>query len=248
MRSHGLFYKTIGFPAAIQNDVQTLLTDFAVDTKDPVSLSPELLFANFCSKSHLNFQFAGTVMFVTYVLGLHPDIQEKILAEVALVYPSNQPINYRNIKDLVYTEAFFKEVLRLYPVAAFVARVASEDTMLGEYLLKPGVSCDKNITISAYTLIFLPLSFTLAFQTMIMYSTYVAHRDPRYFSEPLKILPERWINKDDNSGIRCDATAFAPFGLKARTCLGQHLASSIFILYIANVSNITLVEFPNLAL
>lgn len=35
MRTHGLLYKTIGMNAALE-DIDDLLTDFAVDTKDPV--------------------------------------------------------------------------------------------------------------------------------------------------------------------------------------------------------------------
>lgn len=35
MRSHGLLYKTIHLNAPLQ-DIDDLLTDFAIDTKDPV--------------------------------------------------------------------------------------------------------------------------------------------------------------------------------------------------------------------
>lgn len=79
-------------------------------------------------------------MFVIYVLGMQPEIQEKIYEEVSLVYPSNQPVTYGKLRHLVYTEGFFKEVIRLYPVASFTARVATEDLVIGEYHIKPGVN------------------------------------------------------------------------------------------------------------
>lgn len=78
-------------------------------------------------------------MFVVHVLGMCPEAQDKIYEELALVCPFNQPITHAKSKHLVYTEAFFKEVIRLYPVAAFTARVAIEDTTLGGYNIKPGV-------------------------------------------------------------------------------------------------------------
>lgn len=78
-------------------------------------------------------------MFTTLVLGAYPDIQEKIFAEVSRIYPGNDPITFSKVKKLEYTEGFFKEVVRLYPVAAFTARVAKEETIIGDYAIPPGV-------------------------------------------------------------------------------------------------------------
>lgn len=78
-----------------------------------------------------------------------------------------------------------------------------------------------------------------------MYSSFVVHRDPRYFKNPLQVIPERWmtgktiglensLNKDEED--YGDITAFAGFGLKARLCIGQNVATSLFTLYLARVS------------
>ncbi|CAL8083062.1 unnamed protein product [Orchesella dallaii] len=195
LKTYGLLYKMLMLNIAPQ-DIDDMLTDFAVDNKDPV---------------------AGTIMFVTQLLGACPDIQESIYEEVCRICPKNEKITLAKAKQLEYTEAFFKETIRLYPVAPFIAKVARQDTVLGEYLIRPG--------------------------TFIMYSSYVAHRDPRYFAEPLKVWPERWLEINKNKGKSsaktqsqiCDSSALGTFGQGKRLCVGQHLVTSMLTMYIANL-------------
>ncbi|ODN01695.1 1,25-dihydroxyvitamin D(3) 24-hydroxylase, mitochondrial [Orchesella cincta] len=197
MKTYGLLYKMLMMNIAPQ-DIDDMLTDFACDTKDP---------------------FAGTMMFLTQLLATCPDIQEAIYEEVCQICPKNQMITLAEVKRLEYTEAFFKEAIRLYPIAPFTARIAMHDTVIGGYLIRPG--------------------------TYIMYSTYVTNRDPRYFADPMKVWPERWLEsrkqkvgteplKTTQSPV-CDTAAFGSFGLGKRVCIGNHLATAIFTMYLANL-------------
>jgi cytochrome P450 len=51
---------------------------------------------------------------------------------------------------------------------------------------------------------------------------YTIQRDPRYFAEPLKFLPERWTDEQPEKVI--DKRAFMPFSTGVYNCVGQKLA------------------------
>ena len=55
--------------------------------------------------------------------------------------------------------------------------------------------------------------------TQIFMSPWVTHRDPQYFDEPLCFLPSRWLNKEIE---KCPG--YFPFGMGARSCVGEGLA------------------------
>jgi hypothetical protein len=57
--------------------------------------------------------------------------------------------------------------------------------------------------------------------TTILFSQWVAHRDPRYFDDPDTFRPERWIEGLAN---RLPAGAYYPFGDGPRRCVGQGFA------------------------
>lgn len=58
---------------------------------------------------------------------MFPDIQEKVFDEISTLCPdSDQPLTAAILSDLVYMEAFLKEVLRLCPVAPIIARESSD--------------------------------------------------------------------------------------------------------------------------
>ena len=51
---------------------------------------------------------------------------------------------------------------------------------------------------------------------------YSLHRDPRYWEEPLKFMPERWTAENPNAII--DKRTFLTFMTGAYNCIGQKLA------------------------
>jgi cytochrome P450 len=52
-------------------------------------------------------------------------------------------------------------------------------------------------------------------------SPYAMHRDPRFFADPLRFDPERWL---DPSVPEPPRYAYIPFGVGARSCIGSHFA------------------------
>lgn len=96
------------------------------------------------------------------------------------------------------TEAFLKEVLRLYPPAWVFDRSATKDVTLN------GVSIKRGST--------------------LYISPYVVHRDERWFEDAETFRPERFIK---DSGLdNWPRKAYLPFGGGARTCIGAAFAMS----------------------
>jgi len=84
-----------------------------------------------------------------------------------------------------------EETLRLYPAGWIGSRVAVRDTEVAGVRLRSG--------------------------TLVMYSPYLTHRDPRQWDDPDTFRPERF-----SAGK--PAWGFIPFSAGRRTCLGTHLA------------------------
>jgi cytochrome P450 len=87
------------------------------------------------------------------------------------------------------------EILRLYPPAYITARETIESCELGGYIIPAGKT--------------------------IIFSQWVAHRDPRYYTDPDVFRPERWL---DGLAQRLPPGAYFPFGDGPRRCIGQGFA------------------------
>lgn len=85
--------------------------------------------------------------------------------------------------------------MRIFPPVPTLGRILSEDVQLDEYLIPKGTA----ITIQVYYL----------------------HRDPRFFPEPEKFDPDRFL--PENSQGRNPYT-YIPFSAGSRNCIGQKFA------------------------
>lgn len=66
------------------------------------------------------------------MMAMHPDLQDQLFDEMIRIFPSrDSPVNVEDIHQMVYTERFIKETLRLFPVVPVASRFATEDTDLG---------------------------------------------------------------------------------------------------------------------
>jgi cytochrome P450 len=62
---------------------------------------------------------------------------------------------------------------------------------------------------------------------------YVQHRDPRWFDEPERFLPERW---EDGYEERLPKYAYMPFGGGPRVCIGNSFAMMEARLLLATIA------------
>jgi cytochrome P450 len=93
---------------------------------------------------------------------------------------------------LSFVEHVVSETLRLYPPAWTIGREALRDTEVGGQRVPRG--------------------------TTVLISSWVLHRDPRFWSQPEVFSPDRWAN----AGV--PRYAYLPFGAGQRVCIGASFA------------------------
>jgi cytochrome P450 len=129
------------------------------------------------------------------LLSEHPEAEAQLHAELDSVLGGRLP-TFADLPRLPYTDAVFKEAMRLYPPAwALTGREPQEDVQLGGYTIPKG-------------------SVIIAFP-------YIVHRDGRWFENPEAFRPARWL---DGLEKRIPKYAYFPFGGGPRVCVGNQFA------------------------
>jgi len=174
----------------LKNDILSLLV--AAADKGTALTPLEILADTFI------FYFAGhettayTVLFALRLLAANPEVQQKIIEEVNSVAPDGEDISYSQYSKLTYTKAVFKEALRMYPPVVSIPKELTEDIEMNGVKLHKGFYLNLGI--------------------------YLLHYNPKYWNEPMKFKPERFI--EDN----VHPYAFAPFSFGSRSCIGMKFA------------------------
>jgi cytochrome P450 len=123
----------------------------------------------------LTFFLAGhetaalSLTWATYLLALHPGIQDRIREE-AHAFTRGRELSPEDASKLRWTSAVVKEAMRLYPPVWSLGRQATADTTLGGHRVAQG--------------------------TDIWICLHRLHRDERWHPQPDGFLPERWLGKD----------------------------------------------------
>lgn len=138
-------------------------------------------------------------------LAREPAAQERLEREVDDVL-GGRPPRLEDVERLTYTQAVLDEALRLCPPIYLVGRRAVEDCVIGDYLIPKG--------------------------TVVQTCLLQAQRDERFFPEPLRFLPERWLQPADPSRPKF---AYFPFGGGDRICIGGAFARMEMTLILASV-------------
>jgi len=140
-----------------------------------------------------------------WLLATHPEIDVKVVDEVESVL-GGRPPTQADVERLPYTTAMVRESLRLYPPVWAMGRFASAPVAIA------GVTIPKD--------------------THVIMSQWVVQRDERWFPEPERFRPERWLSGETASLPRF---AYFPFGGGPRVCVGQHFALLELVLVVARV-------------
>jgi cytochrome P450 len=154
---------------------------------------------------------------ILYHLALYQEVQSRLFAEISEVLSPGQLFDYGTISPLKYLEAVIKETLRLYPPAptGLSRKVPLEGIAIGGVFVVGGVD--------------------------VSTPTYSLHRDPRYFVDPERFIPERRITGSSINLVKgrpemiIDRTAFFPFGFGPYGCAGKHLAYVELKLFVAAI-------------
>jgi cytochrome P450 len=97
--------------------------------------------------------------------------------------------------------------MRLYPAAYMMGRQAVAPCELGGYRLPAGAT--------------------------VLMGQWLMHRDPRWFDEPERFLPDRWA---DGLARRLPKFAYFPFGGGPRVCIGNSFAMMEVCLILATIA------------
>lgn len=157
---------------------------------------------------------ASALGMAVYLLGRYPQVQQRLRAEVLEVIGSragapDRPLDFEDLRQLVYGAAIFNETLRLYPPVSFFIREARLDGELA------GSRC--------------PL------RSLVTLSPWVIQRHEKHWSEPNGFRPERFLTNASPEERGWARDAFLPYGLGPRKCPGAAFAQQEALLVLAEL-------------
>ena len=126
---------------------------------------------------------ANALSFALWELATNPEVQEKLHHECRTVLGDRMPTAEDSSK-LPYAAQVFAETIRLYPPVWVTARTSTENYEYG------GVTIPKGATLLAPQI--------------------VAHRDPRFWNDPLRFDPERFSEQRKPGGPASPISPLAP--------------------------------------
>lgn len=161
----------------------------------------------------LTFLIAGhettstALTFALHLLGRHPQVQDRVRAEVREVLGHARPTAALTA-SLPETTAVLKEAMRLYPSAPILGRLAVEDDeVMGHHV--PA-------------------------RTTVVVVPWTIHRHPEVWQDPLVFDPSRFTAAGSRPAPQ-HRYAWMPFGGGPRGCIGQHFSMVEAVLALALV-------------
>ena len=149
---------------------------------------------------------AAALVWLWYNIGRFPAVARRCQHEVDSVIGQREPCA-DDVERLPYLVATIKETLRLFPPAIGVfLRQATTDLVIGGFDVRKG--------------------------SLLTLSSFVTQRDPRWFAEPDRFDPERFLPERADE-IR--SGAYFPFGAGPRVCIGQSFAMTEMALVAASM-------------
>jgi cytochrome P450 len=124
---------------------------------------------------------ATALTYALWVLGHHPDVQDRVAAEAAAI--GDRELTPEDVPQLGYTVQVLHEALRLCPPAAGIGRLALQDIAVDGYRIQAG--------------------------TLMAVGIYALHRDPTLWDDPLVFDPDRFSPENVKARDRWNFIPFA---------------------------------------
>jgi cytochrome P450 len=137
---------------------------------------------------------ASALAWTLYLISMCPEIQERMHREAVSVLGNREP-DFSDIKQMELIWNVFREALRLYPPVGFFAREATETTQMRDKVVRKG--------------------------STVVISPWLIHRHEGYWERPNEFDPDRY---DDDKSRESLQSAYLPFGLGPRVCMGAAFA------------------------
>lgn len=140
---------------------------------------------------------ANALAFTIYFISRHPEVQDKLLAEIDALMDSlggpDADLTQEALEKCEYTSAVFNESMRLIPPAHVIPRRGGSIT-LGKHAIPA--------------------------ESTVWLSVYATHHDPALWPEPEEFKPERFLA----GASEVKPNSHIPFGMGARMCIGYKFA------------------------
>lgn len=155
------------------------------------------------------FETVSTLMnFASYELAIDTEIQDTLYQEIKQTKDSlgGRPITYDILMKLPYLDAFICEILRKHPGQPGFERVCNEETVIQDGKGN---------------------SFTIPKGMNIFINTFGSHYNPKYFPNPDKFNPERFLGENKRN---IKPYTYMPFAVGPRACIGKfmHVQTQLF--------------------
>lgn len=145
------------------------------------------------------------------LLARHPEAQERCQREMDAVLSSPDQLGSVFSRDnLPFTEACLLEAARF----ASVHMVAPPRTNVEEATV---------------------CGFRVPAGCRVLANLWLAHRDPGFWQEPHRFVPERFLQAEELHGRPDKRDAFLPFGLGKRVCIGESLAKTEVFVFVTEL-------------
>ncbi|XP_064167204.1 cytochrome P450 27C1 [Anguilla rostrata] len=179
---------------AAGQEVKGGLLTYLLATKD---LTLEEIYANMTEMLLAGVDTTSfTLAWSTYLLALHPQVQQQIYEEVVRTLgPDKVPVS-EDIPSLPLIRGLVKETLRLFPVLPGNGRITQTDLVVGGYLIPAG--------------------------TQLALCHYSTSMDEDTFPGATQFQPQRWVRRDPTDHV--DNFGSIPFGHGIRSCVGRRIA------------------------
>jgi cytochrome P450 len=132
-----------------------------------------------------------------YYSAMHPEWQEKMRAECLAI--GKDSLDYDDLDGMEVIDRVFHEALRLRPSVSFLARRTINECEMGGHRIPA--------------------------DTMVFLSPIHNHRDSRFWTNPEKFDPDRFL--PERSEHKNHSFAYHPFGGGAHKCIGMHFANML---------------------
>ncbi len=155
---------------------------------------------------------ANALSWTFHLLAGDAEVAARMHAELDTVLADRTP-SMDDLSRLPYTDAVFRESMRLYPPVWAMGRHLTEEREVGGYLLPAG--------------------------STLLFSQWVMHRDERWWPDPARFDPTRWLGASIGVGAAPPDQprySYFPFGGGPRQCIGNTFAHAEGVLALAAIS------------
>lgn len=173
--------------------IQMLINSVDEDTRQ--EMTEQQLFDEIMTIFLAGYETTATALtWLAVVLKDHPEVLEKLQAEVDQVLGASEP-SFEGVTRLAYTRKVFLEVMRMYTIVPFLPRVLNQADQLGNH----------HLPANALVLVFY----------------HGVHHNPRVWKDPEVFDPERFAPEHTASH---HPFAYVPFSAGPRKCAGDEFA------------------------